>query len=70
MNERNIQTAVRRGQRRRMNYYTEVALAHGLTPIQAARVAVECERWFLQGVHMSVDRIVVECELAQRKAVA
>jgi hypothetical protein len=64
----NTGRAIRRGQRRRMDYYTAFALRRGLTPLQAARVAAECERWFLAGVHMSVARIADECDLMKRKA--
>lgn len=51
-----------------MDYFTRYGLNYGLTPIQAARLAVECERWMLQGVHMSADRLAQECAMLQRKA--
>jgi hypothetical protein len=66
----NTERAIRRGQRRRMDYYTGFALRRGLTPLQAARVAAECERWFLQGIAMTTERLAAECELAERKAAA
>lgn len=66
---RNTWTAVQRGQLARMAFVTEYAMGCGLTPIEAARVAVEAERWMLQGVVMSVDRIAVECAIVMgRKA--
>jgi hypothetical protein len=64
----NTERAIRRGQRRRMDYYRAFALQRGLTPLEAARVAAEAERWFLQGVHMSAARLAVECELVAREA--
>jgi hypothetical protein len=64
----NTRAAIRRGQRRRMAYYTDYGLRAGLTPLQAARLAAECERWFLSGVHMSTERLAAECDLMKRKA--
>lgn len=67
--QRNTWIAIQRGQLARMDFVTEYAMGCGLTPIEAARVAVECERWFLEGVVMSVDRIAVECAIVMgRKA--
>ena len=66
----NTWRAIQRGQLARIAYFTEYAMGCGLTPIEAARVAVECEKWTLQGVYMSRERIEDECALIARKAAA
>ena len=67
----NTWRAIQRGQLARIAYFTEYAMGYGLAPLEAARVAVECEQWTLQGVYMSRERIEAECELvSMRKAAA
>lgn len=61
-------TIQQRAQAARLSYFADFAVRRGLTEKQALAVAALAESLFLQGLHMSVERLDLECQLAQRKA--
>lgn len=62
------ETIQQRARAARLSYFADFAIRRGLTEAQALRVAALAETLFVQGLHMSADRLAMECELAQRRA--